>query len=88
MRAGWWDGTRTARFGLAAFLCGCFSAEAVEKEAETTAQMPASAVEVRPLLVGAAVPDVSVHTVEGQPVSLRQVLAEKPTVVIFYRGGW
>ena len=88
MRAGWWDGTRAARYGLAVFLCGCFSVEAVEKEAETTAPMPASPVEVRPLLVGAAVPDASVRTVEGQPVSMRQVIAERPTVVIFYRGGW
>ena len=88
MRAGLWDGMRAARFGLAVFLCGCFSSEAVEEVAETTAQIPASAVEVRPLLVGARVPDVSVRTVEGQPVSLRQVIADKPTVVIFYRGGW
>lgn len=48
----------------------------------------ASAGEVRPLLIGAKVPEVTLKTATGKPVNLRKTVMEKPTVVIFYRGGW
>ena len=38
--------------------------------------------------VGDMVPDVSLRDRNDQPVSLRATIAEKPTVLIFYRGGW
>jgi peroxiredoxin len=41
-----------------------------------------------PLKVGDAIPDVTVRTEENQVVSLKKLVAEKPTVLIFYRGGW
>ena len=41
-----------------------------------------------PLKVGDAVPDVKLRTEENQEVSLPKLVAEKPTVLIFYRGGW
>lgn len=53
-----------------------------------SAEPAKSAPEVRPLLIGAAVPDVSVRTAKGDTVSLKSVVTEKPTVLIFYRGGW
>ena len=40
------------------------------------------------LKAGDAIPDVSLRTEENQVVSLRKLVAEKPTVLIFYRGGW
>ena len=40
------------------------------------------------LKAGDAIPDVSLRTEENQAVSLRKLVAEKPTVLIFYRGGW
>ncbi len=40
------------------------------------------------LKVGDAVPDVTLRTEENQEVRLRTLVAEKPTVLIFYRGGW
>jgi peroxiredoxin len=45
---------------------------------------PASA----PLKEGASIPDVKLRTESDQEVSLRDLVAEKPTVLIFYRGGW
>ncbi len=42
---------------------------------------------VCPLLPGMAVPDVVVSDVKGGSVSVR-TLAEKPSVIVFYRGGW
>ncbi len=47
-----------------------------------------SAQEIRPLLIGAAVPDVTLRTTEGKVVALRDAVAKQPTVLIFYRGGW
>lgn len=43
---------------------------------------------VTPLLNGSMAPNVTVKTADGSPVSLRALLMQKPTVVIFYRGGW
>jgi peroxiredoxin len=41
-----------------------------------------------PLKVGDTIPDVSVRNEADQPVALRQLVATRPTVLIFYRGGW
>lgn len=38
--------------------------------------------------VGDKVPDVEVTTSEGKKVKLLAALKEKPSVLIFYRGGW
>lgn len=40
------------------------------------------------LKVGDSIPDVTLRTEENQVVSLRTLVSEKPTVLIFYRGGW
>jgi len=47
-----------------------------------------SAKSVRPLLIGATVPAVTLATADGKTVELGEVLSRKPTVVVFYRGGW
>jgi len=41
-----------------------------------------------PLKEGDSIPDVKLRTEADQEVSLRELVAEKPTVLIFYRGGW
>ncbi|MFQ3207264.1 MAG: peroxiredoxin [Glaciecola sp.] len=43
---------------------------------------------VTPLLNGSMAPSVTVKTADGSPVSLQALLMQKPTVLIFYRGGW
>lgn len=40
------------------------------------------------LKVGDAIPDVTLRTEDDKEVSLRKLVSEKPTVLIFYRGGW
>jgi len=50
--------------------------------------VPGSAAEVRPLLIGSEVPDVTLKTLDGADFELRAAVARKPTVLIFYRGGW
>jgi len=44
--------------------------------------------DVTPLLVGTTVPNVTVRTADGSPMSLSALLMEKPSVIVFYRGGW
>lgn len=53
----------------------------------TTAILRAETVP-NPLKVGDAVPDVMLRTEEDKEVSLRKLVSEKPTVLVFYRGGW
>jgi thiol-disulfide isomerase/thioredoxin len=43
---------------------------------------------VKPLLIGQTIPDITLATVEGGTVSLRAEVAKKPTILVFYRGGW
>lgn len=43
---------------------------------------------VSPLLIGATIPDLTLLDIDDQPVSLKKLVAEKPTMFIFYRGGW
>ena len=50
--------------------------------------LAASATEVRPLLLGSKVPEVGLQTVAGTDTTLNALLAGKPAVLVFYRGGW
>jgi peroxiredoxin len=43
---------------------------------------------ITPILNGATAPNVTVKTADGSPVSLKALVMQKPTIVIFYRGGW
>jgi hypothetical protein len=56
--------------------------------ADTPEQVAASAWDIRPLLIGSEVPEVTVQDVESNHVSLRDAMGGKPTVLVFYRGGW
>jgi hypothetical protein len=56
-----------------------------DDDAGSVAESPTA---VRPLLIGAEVPDILLRGVDGSEVSLRQRVAGKPSVIIFYRGGW
>lgn len=51
-------------------------------------QIRDSAEDVTPLLVGTSVPNAKVKLADGTPVSLQGLLMQKPSVIVFYRGGW
>lgn len=40
------------------------------------------------LKVGDSIPDVTLRTEDDKEVSLKKLISEKPTVLVFYRGGW
>lgn len=50
--------------------------------------VPDDAKKVNPILVNSIIPDVSVKNIDGKTVALQTIVTEKPTVLIFYRGGW
>lgn len=54
----------------------------------TAQDYASSANDVTPLLINENIPDVSLRNTDGEPVPLRSIVANKPTVLIFYRGGW
>jgi peroxiredoxin len=47
-----------------------------------------SAAEAKPLAVGATAPGVNLLNADGSSFDLGAAFSEKPTILIFYRGGW
>ena len=96
MRKGCW--MRTALYiatTLAAAvmsLAGCGNREEVLRAADPASrpqrEAASSAEETRPLKAGDRLPAVEVTDVEGRALDLSRVVAAKPAVIIFYRGGW
>ena len=41
-----------------------------------------------PLPLGSAIPDLPTRDLDGKPFDLTAALAEKPTILIYFRGGW
>lgn len=54
----------------------------------TFSQLPEKAEDVTPLKVGERIPAINLKTTSGAAIELRKVLNAKPTILIFYRGGW
>lgn len=46
------------------------------------------AAQVKPLAVGDSVPPLRLKNAEGKEFDLNAALAERPTTLVFYRGGW
>lgn len=51
-------------------------------------QTPNSPEKISPLLIGQTLPDVKLTSVDQSKVDLKSVVDKKPTVLLFYRGGW
>lgn len=51
-------------------------------------QLPENAEDIAPLLVGEQIPNVQLTASDGSKVSFHDIAKTKPTVLIFYRGGW
>lgn len=54
----------------------------------TSSDVPKSAEDVHPLEVGETIPRVHLVNSSGQETDLRNLISEKPALLIFYRGGW
>jgi peroxiredoxin len=53
-----------------------------------SAQVPEKAEDIGPLLIGETLPNATLQDMNGVPVDLQNIIKEKPTVLVFYRGGW
>ena len=51
-------------------------------------QVPASAQQICPALAGTKIPNAVFTKIDGTTLDLMTVVSQKPTVLIFYRGGW
>ena len=47
-----------------------------------------SAEEICPLLPGAKLPAVTLQRIDGSDLDLAEAVGRKPSILIFYRGGW
>ncbi len=78
--------TIVSLLGIAAGVAGCQSTDA-----RTDASVPAPAVAVptpAPAKVGQPAPTGVLRTPDGKPVEVASLYAAKPSILIFYRGGW
>lgn len=50
--------------------------------------IPAQPEDVSPLLIGEMAPNQAIKDIDGQLVNTYRMFENKPTVLIFYRGGW
>ena len=50
--------------------------------------IPLVAEHISPILIGETLPNGNFQNVEGEYIQLKAILEEKPTILVFYRGGW
>lgn len=56
--------------------------------AQSYAQLPEKAEDISPLLVGESIPDALIKAPDGSEHQVLDIISQKPTVLLFYRGGW
>lgn len=52
------------------------------------AQLPEQATDVKPLLTGQKIPETNLTDKDGKTVNTKELFKNKPTILVFYRGGW
>ncbi len=52
------------------------------------AQIPEKPEDISPLLIGEKVPEATLQSPDGKDQQLSDILKQKPSVILFYRGGW
>lgn len=55
---------------------------------QTYAQLPEKPVDVSPLLIGEIIPEAVLKNPDAKDYVVSDILSVKPTVILFYRGGW
>ena len=55
---------------------------------ETYAQTPEKPIDISPLLIGEIIPEAVLKSPDAMNHNVSNILSKKPTVMLFYRGGW
>jgi peroxiredoxin len=55
---------------------------------QSYAQLPEKAEDISPLLIGEVIPDAVLKSPDASDHSVLGIIGEKPTILLFYRGGW
>ncbi|MEM7267569.1 MAG: redoxin domain-containing protein, partial [Pseudomonadota bacterium] len=76
---------RLVAMAMLMFACIAGASNAYALERGTIAE---DADSVTPLLNGQVVPKTTLKMADGSPVSLQALTMQKPSIVLFYRGGW
>lgn len=50
--------------------------------------IPEKPEDISPLLIGESIPQITLSNAEGKSTNVNKMLAQKPAILIFYRGGW
>lgn len=74
-------------FRLSMFLVMLFSSPTVFGQLSDS-EIPTTSSAVKPIGVGAFVPQAMAYTPDGSAVNVKDLVTSKPTILIFYRGGW
>ncbi len=78
----------TRLLGSAILVVSLFAAQVPADEAAGEGGLFASATEVRPLLVGTAIPEGTLRDEKGNETTVGALMGGGPAVFIFYRGHW
>lgn len=57
-------------------------------KATVNLEIPTKAEDISPLLIGEKLPDAQLQNPDGKTVEIKEILSQKNTVLVFYRGGW
>lgn len=64
------------------------TAAALLLTATTFAQLAPSADKVCPALIGSAIPAITLTDLSGKTTPITDIIKDKPSIIVFYRGGW
>ena len=79
---------KTWRLSKMTALFGIISLFMLSPFGMTKTELATSPEAVRPLTVGAKLPDAQLWDLDGKEVSLESIAANKRSILVFYRGGW
>ena len=69
-------------------LIAVFIFSSIRANAQTAASIPAKPEDISPLLTGENIPVLKLVDAMGKDFDLNSAIAQQPTILIFYRGGW
>lgn len=70
-------------------ICALLLAATAQAQPTTTAaSVPNAPTQICPQPIGSAVPAMELQSLDGKPFDLAAAIKAKPTILIYFRGGW